>query len=172
VARLYVNFFQPSFKLRSKTRQGARVLKWHDIPATPFSRLLASDRVSTEAKKRLQEVFDVLDPVQLLAKIRLAQQRIAELEAGRGESNRSEKKVQDLDAFLRSLRTLWCDGEVRPTHRKRFEGPRRWRTRPDSFETVWPLVQEWLSDEPTATAKELFERACRHVCPPRSRLDS
>jgi hypothetical protein len=57
VARLYVNFFQPSSKLRSKIRQGARILKWHDVPATPFSRLLASDRVSAEAKKRLREVF-------------------------------------------------------------------------------------------------------------------
>jgi len=157
VARLYVNFFQPSFKLRSKTRQGARVLKWHDFPATPFSRLLASDRVSAEEKKRQREVFDALDPVQLLAKIRLAQQRITELEVGRGEGNASERKDQDLDAFLRSLRTLWRDGEVRATHRKRFQGPRRWRMRPDPFETVWPLVQEWLSNEPTATAKDLFE---------------
>jgi hypothetical protein len=157
VARLYVNFFQPSFKLRSKTRQGARVLKWHDFPVTPFSRLLASDRVSAEEKKRLQEIFDALDPVQLLAKIRLAQQRITELDVGRGEGNASERKDQDLDAFLCSLRTLWRDGEVRATHRKRFQGPRRWRTRPDPFETVWPLVQEWLSNEPTATAKDLFE---------------
>jgi hypothetical protein len=27
VARLYVNFFQPSFKLKSKTREGAKVVK-------------------------------------------------------------------------------------------------------------------------------------------------
>jgi hypothetical protein len=158
VARLYVNYFQPSSKLRSKIRQGARVLKRHDVPATPFSRLLASDRVSAETKKRLQEVFDVLDPVQLLAKIRLAQQRLAALEVGRSEENASEKKAQDLEAFLHSLQTLWRDGEVRATHRKQFEGPRRWCTRPDPFETVWHFVQEWLSDEPTATAKELFER--------------
>jgi hypothetical protein len=157
VARLYVNFFQPSSKLRSKIRQGARVLKWHDVPATPFSRLLASDHVSAEAKKRLQEIFDVLDPVQLLAKIRLAQQRLAALEVGRSERNADEKKDQDLDAFLQSLKTLWRDGEVRATHRKRFQGP-RWRTRPDPFATVWSLVQEWLADEPTATAKELFQR--------------
>ena len=157
VARLYVNFFQPSSKLRSKIRQGARVLKWHDVPATPFSRLLASDRVSAETKKCLQEVFDLLDPVQLLAKIRQAQQRIAALEVGGSEGTR-EKKAQDLDAFLHSLRTLWRDGEVRPTHRKRFARPRHWRTRPDPFETVWPLIQEWLVDEPTATAKELFQR--------------
>lgn len=162
VARLYVNFFQPSSKLRSKIRQGARVRKWHDVPATPFSRLLASDRVSAEAKKRLQEIFDALDPVQLLAKIRQAQQRLAALEVGHSESNPGEKKAQDLDAFLHSLRTLWRDGEVRPTHRKRFQGP-RWRTRPDPFESVWALIQEWLSDEPTATAKELFERLQAHM---------
>ena len=95
--------------------------------------------------------------MQLLAEIRQAQQRLAELEAGRHEST-PEKKAQDLEAFLNSLRTLWRNGEVRPTHRKRFEGPRHWRTRPDPFETVWPLVQEWLADEPNETAKELFER--------------
>ena len=27
VARLYVNFFQPSFKLKSKTREGAKVIR-------------------------------------------------------------------------------------------------------------------------------------------------
>ena len=86
VARLYVKFFQPSAKLSSKRRQGARVLKWHDVPATPFSRLLASDRVGAETKRRLQEVFDVLDPVQLLAKIRQAQHRLAALEVGRSEA--------------------------------------------------------------------------------------
>jgi hypothetical protein len=157
VARLYVNFFQPSAKLRSKRRQGARVLKWHDVPATPFSRLLASDRVGAETKRRLQEVFDVLDPVQLLAKIRQAQHRLAALEVGRSEAKDGEKKAQDLDAFLQSLKNLWREGEVRPTHRKRYQGP-RWRTRPDPFETVWAFVQEWLTDEPTATAKELFQR--------------
>ena len=69
----------------------------------------------------------------------------------------SEKKAQDLDAFLQSLKSLWREGEVRPTHRKRYQGP-RWRTRPDPFETVWALVQEWLTEEPTATAKDLFQR--------------
>ena len=156
-ARLYVNFFQPSSKLQSKIRQGARVLKWHDVPATPFSRLLASDRVSAETKNRLEKTFDALDPVQLLAKIRQAQQRLAGLEVGHAKTT-PEKKAQDLEAFLKSLSTLWRDGEVRPTHRKRFSGPRHWRTRPDPFETVWPLLEEWLADEPTATGKELLKR--------------
>jgi hypothetical protein len=34
-SRLYVNFFQPSFKLKSKTRDGARVSKTYHAPATP-----------------------------------------------------------------------------------------------------------------------------------------
>jgi hypothetical protein len=103
LAGLYVNFFQPSAKSPSKKRQGARVLKWHDVPATPFSRLLASDCVGAETKHRLQEIFDVLDPVHLLAKIRQAQQRLAALEVGRSEAPDGEKKAQDLDPFLQSL---------------------------------------------------------------------
>ncbi len=134
VARLDVNFLQPSSNLRSKRRQGVRVLKWHDVPATPFSRLLAGDRVSADTKRRLQEIFDVLDPVHLLAQIRQAQQRLAALEVGRSEAKGDEKKAQDLDAFLQSLKDLWRGGEVLPMHRKRFQGP-RWRTRPDPFDS-------------------------------------
>src|SRR5262249_11245104 len=38
--RRYVNYFQPSFKLRSKTREGAKVKKVYHKPATPCERLL------------------------------------------------------------------------------------------------------------------------------------
>jgi hypothetical protein len=41
VARLYVNFFQPSFKLKSKMREGAKVTKKYHLPATPYERLPA-----------------------------------------------------------------------------------------------------------------------------------
>jgi lipopolysaccharide export LptBFGC system permease protein LptF len=52
LARLYVNFFQPSFKLKSKTRQGAKVTKKYHVPATPYERLLTDDRVTNESKKQ------------------------------------------------------------------------------------------------------------------------
>jgi hypothetical protein len=70
VARLYVNFFQPSFKLKSKTRQGAKVSKKYETPATPYERLLASDRVTNECKENLRQIFSALDPVDLLSQIR------------------------------------------------------------------------------------------------------
>lgn len=38
-----------------------------------------------------------------------------------------------------------------------LQGP-RWGTRLDRFEAVWPLGHEWLTNGPTATAKELFQR--------------
>ncbi len=43
-ARLFVNFFQPSFKLIAKQRDGARVRKTYSPPATPHQRLIADAR--------------------------------------------------------------------------------------------------------------------------------
>ncbi len=37
--RLFVNFFQPSFKLAEKSREGAKVRKSYHPPATPYQRL-------------------------------------------------------------------------------------------------------------------------------------
>ena len=60
IARLYVNFFQPSFKLKSKNTDGAKVTKKYEKPATPYERLLASDRVTTSAKKQLRRRSSLL----------------------------------------------------------------------------------------------------------------
>src|SRR5208282_6580339 len=65
-ARLYVNFFQPSFKLASKQREGAVVHKRYHPPLAPYQRLLASDALDETVKQRLREQFAVLDPVALL----------------------------------------------------------------------------------------------------------
>ncbi|WP_407122609.1 hypothetical protein [Bradyrhizobium sp. STM 3561] len=39
-ARLHVNFFQPSFKLNEKHREGAKVIKRYLPPATPYETAL------------------------------------------------------------------------------------------------------------------------------------
>jgi hypothetical protein len=36
LSRLYINFFQPSFKLKSKTRHGAKVTERYEAPLTPL----------------------------------------------------------------------------------------------------------------------------------------
>src|SRR3546814_5970722 len=52
--RLYVNFFQPSFKLAEKRRDGARVIKRHHAPATPCQRLLDDPRTTGAVRDRLR----------------------------------------------------------------------------------------------------------------------
>ena len=55
-ARLHTNLFQPSFKLREKTRVGARVTKrWH-APATPADRALASGRLDADSAAHIADL--------------------------------------------------------------------------------------------------------------------
>jgi hypothetical protein len=75
-ARLYVNFFQPSFKLKEKRREGAKVIKRYHNPSTPYERALAHPKVAETVKKRLREQYRTLDPVALLAEIRAAQEEL------------------------------------------------------------------------------------------------
>ena len=72
-SRLHTNFFQPSFKLKDKRREGAKVIKRYHAPATPYARALAHPKLSKAVKKRLRELYRTLDPVALLAEIRDAQ---------------------------------------------------------------------------------------------------
>jgi hypothetical protein len=95
VVRLYVNFFQPSFKLKSKIRVGAKVSKKYYTPATPYERLLANDRVTTACKEQLRHTFSALDPVQLLNQIRQAQRKLVQHEVG-GESERPRSRTRNL----------------------------------------------------------------------------
>lgn len=68
VARLFVNYFQPSMKLCSKQRDGARVTRAYDRAQTPCERLLQS-RVGDAVKRRIRRDFKSLDPVKLLSQI-------------------------------------------------------------------------------------------------------
>jgi hypothetical protein len=156
-ARLFVNFFQPSFKLKEKIRTGTRVVKRYHAPETPCIRLLASDSVSAEVKARLRDITAQLDPLQLLEEIRRMQHHLVRLAEGE-PSHVPVGQGDDLSRFLSSLSTAWRAGEVRPTHRAIVKPPRHWRTRPDPFESVWPRVCEWLQTDPDLTGMELFER--------------
>ena len=71
--RLYVNYFQPSFKLIDKTRDGATTVKHYSQPTTPCDRLIQHDETSDEMRTALNEYRAGLDPVLLLHTIREAQ---------------------------------------------------------------------------------------------------
>ncbi len=159
-SRLFVNFFQPSFKLAEKTRVGARVTKRYHAPETPCARLLESPAISATMKERLRGVAVTLDPLRLLDEIRAVQGHLAELVTGNHDRILPAREP-DLEKFLASLAVAWREGEVRPTHQSKTRTQRYWRTRQDPFAAVWPRVRAWFDAEPDRTAKELFGRLQR-----------
>jgi hypothetical protein len=52
VDRLYVNFFQPSFKLKKSGVKGPKVVKLYHAPATPFARAQAHPDLDPASKRR------------------------------------------------------------------------------------------------------------------------
>ncbi len=123
-SRLFVNVFQPSFKLAEKTREGARVRKRYHAPGTPCARLLASDAIPAATKDRLGALLGTLDPLLgLLDEIRTVQHHLAALAAGATVQPMPQRDAE-LDRFLRSLALAWRAGEVRPTHQPAAKPPR------------------------------------------------
>lgn len=156
-SRLFVNFFQPSFKLASKIRLGAKVRKTYQAPETPYAKLLACATIGDEMKERLRGVALQLDPLRLLEEIRSVQHHLAALSAGQ-TTHVAVRHEGSLEGFLKGLALAWQHGEVRATHRRAPQPTRDWRTRKDPFVSVWPCVRAWLEAEPDRVGKELFAR--------------
>lgn len=73
---LYQNYFQPSQKLISKSRIGAKVTKKYDVAQTPCQRLLSRPDIPEQTKTLLRDTFRELNPLELLRSI---QELISEL---------------------------------------------------------------------------------------------
>jgi hypothetical protein len=63
--RLYINFFQPSFKLIAKDRIGNKTIKRYDTAKTPYQRVLERKDISLEAKARLMNLYLQLNLAEL-----------------------------------------------------------------------------------------------------------
>ena len=154
-ARLFVNFFQPSFKLLEKRRDGALVRKRYHPPATPCQRLLADERTTEEVRTTLEALQKQLDPVALLHEIRYRQRRLVML----GDKARIEEgEPEPLEKFMAALKTAWTEGTPRPTEKRAAPKVHWWRSRKDPFESTWLEVRRWAEAEPALTARQLLQR--------------
>jgi hypothetical protein len=161
-ARLYVNFLQPSFKLKEKRREGAKVIKRYHDPATPFERALAHPKVTRAVKARLRDMHRTLDPVALLAEMRAAQ-----TELGERIDRRPGKIAARLPApppaseaatFAKALGKSLKRGEPRGTHRRpKRNYIRRVRT-PSMLDPHVVTIEGWLAGEPQLTALTIVGR--------------
>ena len=106
--RLYVNYFQPSFKLMEKTRNGSRVTKRYDSPSTPCERVLQHETVGAEMKAKLDERRAQLDPVALLHSIRETQSALAAIVF---PEIRPTPRGESLERFLAKLPDRWRQDE-------------------------------------------------------------
>jgi hypothetical protein len=113
-SRLFVNFFQPSFKLASKHRDGAKVTKRYHPPLTPCDRLLQTEGIPLAAKAKLREASAQLDPLKLLEEMRAVQAYLTALADGDTPPTMATEPP-NLATFVASLSSAWRDGEVRPT---------------------------------------------------------
>ncbi len=171
--RLYLNYFQPSVKLLSKVRTGAKVSKRYDKAQTPCQRLLASPHVEKAAKAALRAELERLDPVVLQAELRALQDALwalarphripdKRLPTASATETSAEPPQQPPAVVLPLRRDAEADSSPRPAVRqyrrnKTPRAPRTWRTRPDPFAEVWDELQSQLAQTPELTAKELFE---------------
>jgi hypothetical protein len=163
-ARLYVNFFQPSFKLKEKRREGARVIKRYHAPLTPYQRALAHPKVTAAVKRRLRDQYRSLDPVGLLAEIRATQEELGNRVDRRAGQERGLQPACTSTApatvatFAKTLGKTVAVGETRATHRR----PRRpYKTRvrmPSKLDPYVVAIEGWLAEQPQLTALAIVGR--------------
>jgi hypothetical protein len=163
-ARLYVNFFQPSFKLKEKRREGAKVIKRYHAPLTPYQRALAHPKVTAAVKRRLRDQYRSLDPVALLAEIRATQDELGNRVDRRAGQARCLQRACTSTApataatFAKTLGKTVTAGEPRATHR-RSRRPYKTRVRmPSKLDPHLAAIEAWLAEQPQLTALAIVGR--------------
>ncbi|MCA1836659.1 MAG: transposase, partial [Actinobacteria bacterium] len=168
--RLYVNFFQPSMKLVTKTRTGSRVRRTYGPARTPFQRVLASGVLDVATQRRLTAVYRALDPVRLLHQLETLQEALWRHALFRSRIGPPSSAPMAVPFDLRATglgSDVMTDPSVglptgtrqRRKYRRseKFKGPRTYRTRKDPFEAVWDEVCQWLMVQPERTGRSVFD---------------
>lgn len=174
--RLYVNFFQPSMKLKKKWRISSKLRKTYYPAQTPFQRLKYTEHAGNEIIKKLNTINYALDPIRLLKQIEVLQdalwqhvivtKQLSPFNNANAKSNES-LKFQVSACGLPKESSVELNNEdliVPPGIRKRHQyrkskKPRVkhwWRTKKDPFENVWDEVCKWLEKNPERTATSIL----------------
>jgi len=66
---LFTNFFCPTLKLKEKQKLNSKYVRKYESPKTPYQRLAASDDITEDAKTRLENLYNLLNPFTLKRKI-------------------------------------------------------------------------------------------------------
>ena len=161
--RLYVNYFQPSLKLISKKRDGAKVTKKYDKAKTPCQRLLDDINISDEIKVKLKQQSKELDPVELLQKIQVKQQKLWKYSWKEGNKNilnppeDSSNNIDTTEKTLINNNSIVPIEKYRATKKLKVNTPRLYRTRKDPFVDVEDEIKLRLELNPNISAIEILK---------------
>src|ERR1700675_1160958 len=140
---------RPSFKLKDKRREGARVVKRYHVPATPYARALAHPKLSAAVKQRLRELYRTLDPVALLAEMRDAQTELgARVDCRAGKIAAAPcipPPAPDAAAFAKGLGKAVLAGEQRAIHRRRHKPYKKRVRMPAMLDPHVEAIERWLA---------------------------
>ncbi|NTV62918.1 MAG: transposase family protein [Oscillochloris sp.] len=175
--RLYVNFFQPSMKLKEKTREGSHVQRRYETAQTPFQRLQTTGVLDDQQQARLTTLFEQLDPVRLLRQIDQLQDALWQLAVFPTASLPTRTSTPAAVTFQGAAcgigesdarggseaNTVAAEGSAPARQKRKYRRtkpdpvPHTWRTRPDPFADVIAGVYQRLEANPELTGKQLFQ---------------
>jgi len=102
---LYLNYFHPAMKLKSKERIGSRVKKRYDIPKTPYQRVLESPEVPEQYKENIKQTYAGLNPAGLHREITKLQNKLMKIIFTKKEKEKLSAKKQSSTR----IKTVICD---------------------------------------------------------------
>ena len=116
--RLYVNYFQPSMRLASKERCGAKVKKTYEPAETPYRKLLRSPHLDASQKQKLTDEYNQLNPAELKRRIEALQAKLLKSAA----RTRQKFARQGLPvAGMPATRSPWHESNSRFYNQKHLE---------------------------------------------------
>jgi len=175
VLRVYINFFQPSLKLLSKERSGAKVTKKYDIAKTPHQRILQTETIDQNIKDTLNRQYKKLDPVKLLVQLEQLQNKLFEHAWSSSIIHKIDGPVQLSDNLIEILGQSKTEAKIvsdinnetpkitklnHYRHTKKIDkrkGLRNYRTRKDPFERVRDEIKLKLELNPEISPKALLD---------------
>ena len=169
--RLYVNFFQPSMKLKKKCRDSSKIKKIYYPAQTPFQRLKHTKIAKNKIMDKFDSINHALDPVRLLKQIHVLQdalwQHVVLAKQTNPFNNAASKKIYDLkfqpqicgsshESSLKINNEDLMKSEIKKRRQyRKMKKPKVkhwWRTKKDPFENVWNEACKWLEKNPERTA--------------------
>jgi hypothetical protein len=157
-------------KLQSKRREGSHVHRKYDAAQTPLQRLRAAGVLEAQQGQALDQVAQILDPLQLLSQLEQLQKalwRHAILPMAQPQHAPAHATVHfSLDRAAPDELSPEAQVEAKPLplpkrRHKKYEKSRRphdWRSRPDPFEGCWEQLTAWLIANPERTGVSLFQQ--------------